>query len=190
MPSVDELGIEYTSFPIHFGDDNGGYEVRIIAANNNTDVSVPVFDIDISLSNPGDYHVVDNRVTRFAYKMFCSKPCMVVQITRSLSSGGSENTEMGSFMAVLTPDEQASNSLIFTVPNMINHAEGVDGAISIVMNTYPVTGLHLNETSLAGLSWQLVENSTGCYASMSIDEGFYRLYSNESSERWVQTVVH
>ena len=26
MPSVDELGTEYTSFPIHFGEDDGGYE--------------------------------------------------------------------------------------------------------------------------------------------------------------------
>ena len=183
MPSVDELGTEYTSFPIHFGDDDGGYEIRIIAADNSTDVSVPVFNIDIRLNNPGDYHVVDNQVTRFAFKMFCSKPCMVVQYTRSLSWGGSESTGMGSFMGVLTPDEGASNSLIFTVPNAINHADGLDGAISIVMNTYPVTGLHLNETSLAGLSWQLVENSTGCYATRSIDEGFYRLYSTEPSER-------
>ena len=49
-------------------------------------------------------------------------------------------------MGVLTPDEGASNSLIFTVPNMINHRDTVDGAISIIMNTYPVTGLHLNES--------------------------------------------
>ena len=157
--------------------------VRIIAAENNTDVSVPAFNIDIRLSNLGDYHLVDNQVTRFGFKMFCSKPCMVVQYTRSLSWGGSVSTGMGSFMAVLTPDEGASNSLIFTVPNVINHADGVDGAISIVMNTHPVTGLHLNETSLAGLNWQLVENSTGCCAAVSIDEGFYRLYSNEPSER-------
>ena len=183
MPSADELGTEYTSFPIHFGEDDGGYEIRIIAAYNNTDVSVPVFNIDIRLNNPGDYHVVDNQVTRFGFKMFCSKPCMVAQYARSLSWGGSESTGMGSFMAVLTPDEGVSNSLIFTVPNIINHGDTVDGAISIVMNTYPVTGLYLNETSLASLSWQLVENSTGCYASRSIDEGFYRLYSTEPSER-------
>ena len=183
MPTVDELGTEYTSFPIHFGADDGGYEIRIIAADNNTDVSVPVFNIEIRLSNPGDYHVVDNQVTRFGFKMFCSKPCVVAQYTRSLPSGGSTNTVMGSFMAVLTPDGGASNSLIFTVPKTINHDDGVDGAISIVMNKYPVTGLHLNETNLAALSWQLVENSTGCYASMSIDEGFYRLYTNEPSER-------
>ena len=182
MPGLDELGTEYTSFPIHFGGDDGGYELRIIAVENNTDVSVPAFSADLTL-NAGKYYVVDNQVTRFAFKVFCSKPCMVVQYARALPPGGSTDIAMGSFLAVLTPDEGASNNLIFTVPSVINDPSGIDGAISVIMNTFPVTGLHLNDTSLADLNWQLVENTTTCYATLSIGEGFYHLYSTEPSEK-------
>ena len=181
MPISDELGTEYTSFPIHFGADDGGYQIRIIAADNNTDVSIPAFSADFSL-NMGEYYLVDNQETRFGFKVFCSKPCMVVQYLRSLPEGGSTDYAMGSFLAVLTPDEGASNNLIFTVPSVINEGD-VEGAISIIMDTFPVTGLHLNDTSLADLNWKLVEDNTTCYATMEIGEGFYHLYSTEPSER-------
>ena len=182
MPMLDELGTEYTSFPIHFGDDTGGYEIRVIAVEDDTSVSVPAFSAGFSL-NMGQYYAIDNQVTRFGFKVYCSKPCMVVQYARSLASGGSTGSAMGSFLAVLTPDEGASNNLIFAVPSVIDDNCGVDGAISVIMNTFPVTGLHLNDTSLTGLNWQLVDNSTTCYATMGIGAGFYHLYSNEPSER-------
>ena len=182
MPSKDELGTEYTTFPIHFGDDTGGYEIRVIATENNTQVSVPAFSLDVSLNATGYYHL-ENTVTRFAFKVFCSKPCMVAQICRSLPSGGSTGIRMGSFLVVVTPDEGASNNLIFKVPSIINDPDGIEGAISIIMNTFPVTGLHLNDTSLSDLTWQLVENFTNCYATLPIGDGFYHLYSNEPSER-------
>ena len=188
MPGLDELGTEYTSFPIYFGADSGGYEIRIIAVENNTDVSVPAFSADFSL-NTGDYYVVDNQVTRYGFKVLCSKPCMVVQYVRSLPAGGSTDAPMGTFMAALTPDEGASNNLIFTVPHIMLEPSA-DAAMSIIMNTFPVTGLHLNDTSLANLTWQLVENTTSCYATFAIDLGFYHLYSNEPSEKWVQTAAN
>ena len=182
MPSRDELGTEYTTFPIHFGDDTGGYEIRVVATEDNTTISVPTFSLEVSRHAGEDYHF-GNSATRFAFKVFCSKPCMVAQFCRSLPSGGSTGLPMGSFLVMVTPDEGASNNLIFKVPSIINDPGGVDGAISIITNTSPVTGLHLNDTSLTDLTWQLVENTTNSYATLQIGDGFYQLYSTEPSER-------
>ena len=181
MPTLDELGTEYTAFPLHFGGD-GGYEIRVIAVENNTAASVPEFSADFNL-NAGEYYVIDNVVTWFGFKVFCSKPCMVVQYVRSLPQGGSSDTYMGSFTAVLVPDDRASNSLIFTVPTVLDMDDVTMGAISVIMNTFPVTGLHLNDSSLAELAWQLVENSTNCYATLRVERELYHLYSTEPSER-------
>jgi hypothetical protein len=131
----------------------------------------------------GEFHLVDNTVTVFGFKITCSKPCMAVQYVRSLPAGGDTGEQMAAFLAVLTPDERASNNLIFTVPSMIDHSSTFYGALSIIVNTYPVTGLHLNDTSLADLNWQPVEDTPHCFATMRIQSGFYHLYSILSTER-------
>ena len=130
----------------------------------------------------GEFHLVDNTVTVFGFKITCSKPCMAVQYVRSLPAGGDTGEHMTAFLAVLTPDERASNNLIFTLPRKIDYDSTV-GAISIIVNTYPVTGLHLNDTSLADLNWQPVEDSPNWFATMDITYGFYHLYSTLSTER-------
>ncbi len=178
---MDELGTEYTSFSIHFGGE-GGYEVRVIAIEDGTDVTVPAFSTSLTL-NMGEFHVIDNPTTVFAFKMTCSKPCMAVQYVRSLPAGGNTGEHMGAFKAVLTPDERASNNLIFTVPLMMTHQPDVKAAISIIVNTNPVTGLYLNDTSLADLDWQPVDDSSNWFATVDIEYGLCHIYTTEPSER-------
>jgi hypothetical protein len=180
MPNMEELGTRYTSFPIHFGGE-GGYEVRTIAVENDTDVTVPAFSTSETL-NMGEFHTADNTVTELGFTIHCSKPCMVVQYMRNLPMGGNTDTYMSMFLTVLTPDDNLSNNLVFTVPTWIGSADGM-GALSIIVDTYPVTGLHLNDTSLADLDWQPLEDSTNWVATLEIEHGFYQMYSSVSSER-------
>ena len=181
MTNLNDLGTEYTTFPIHFGG-NGGYGVKVIATEDNTDVSIPAFSADVTL-DMGEFYEVDNTVTVFGFRVSCSKPCMVVQYVRALPSGGNTGLAMPAFLAVLAPDQEASNNLIFTVPSLIDFSSTSRAAISIIMNTNPVTGLYLNTTSLNNLNWMATEDSTKWYATVEIPAGFYQLYSTEPSER-------
>jgi len=177
---MDDLATEYTTFPIYHGGD-GGYEVRVIAVADDTHVTIPAFSLSSDLDT-GEFFLVDNAITTFGFYIACSKPCMTVQYMRTLRF--SEGVPMSSFLAVLTPDERASNDMIFTFPTMIDYTtQSIKGAISIVINTYPVTGLHLNDTSLADLDWQPADGSPNWYAAMEVESGFYSLYSSVPSER-------
>ena len=166
MPSVSELGLQHTSFPIYFGG-AGGYEVRVIAAEDNTGVSIPALSIDSTL-NLGEFLVADNTATRFAFEVSCTKPCLAVQYMRNLPQS---ETKMSAFMAVLTPDETKLCSSIFTVPTMVADSD-VTAAISIITNE-PTSGLLLNGNSLTGWDWQPV--STKWYATNTIGPGFHEL---------------
>lgn len=188
MPALNELGTEYTTFSVHFGGD-GGYEVRVIAIADDTDVTVPAFSTSLTLDT-GKFHVIDNPVTRLGFRVSCSKPCQVVQYLRSIPAGGDTGFHMATFMAVLVPDEQSSNHLVFTVPRMIESSSDMKAAISIIINTFPVTDLYLNETSLADLNWQPVEDSINWFATMEIETGFYQLFSSDSSERCGTNCIH
>ena len=181
-PSLDHLSSQYTSFPVHFGDSDGGYEVRVLAVRDDTYVTIPVFSINITL-NRGEFHMVDNADTRLGFKISCSKPCMAVQYMRSLGYGGTDYVRMGPFLAVLTGDTRAANSFIFTAPSMIDSSSTMHGAISVITDTFPGTGLHLNDDSLQDLEWEQVEDSTNWYATMAIEGQFFQLYSTEASER-------
>lgn len=182
MPALSELGTEYTSFPLHYGGDDGGYEVRVIAVEDDTDVTVPAFSVSLTL-NVGEFYTINNTLTRAGFRISCSKPCQAVQYVQTLPPGGPTDMPMATFLAVLTPDGQSSNSLIFTVPRMMNSSSDMVAAVSIITNTFPVTGLYLNETSLADLDWQPVEDSTNWFATVEIETGFYQMFSVESSER-------
>lgn len=181
MPSMRELGKEYISFPILFGGD-GGYEIRVIAVQDDTIVTVPTFDVSKTL-NMGEFHLIDNPVTNLGFIISCSKPCMTVQYVRSLPEGFTET--MRAFMAVLVPQELSCNDLIFTIPRSIDFTVRELGAISIITNTFPASGLHLNDTSLAELDWQPIENSLNWFASVGIEAGFHHLYSTDQWERSV-----
>ena len=181
MPDMEYLGTEYTTFPIHYGGD-GGYEVRVVAVTNDTHVTIPAYSLSSDL-DMGQFLSVNNTITAFGFHISCSKPCMAVQYMRNLPASG-EGIEMSTFLAVLTPDDRASNDMIFTLPSMIDYESGVmHGAISIIINTYPVTGLYLNDTSLNDLNWQSVSDSSMWYATTEVESGFYSLYSSEPSER-------
>lgn len=183
MPALSELGTDYTSFPVHFGGD-GGYEVRVIAVADNTDITVPAFSTSLTL-NMGEFHVIENNVTRQGFKISCNQPCLVVQYMRGLPSGGPSGLHMSSFLAVLIPEDRATSSLIFTVPRLINHSTfAMAAAISIITNTYPGTGLYLNDLSLANLDWQPVEAASNWFATVEIDAGFHELFSTVASERY------
>lgn len=182
MPTLSQLGTEYTTFPVHLGGD-GGYEVRVIAVANDTDVTVPAVSTSLTL-NMQEFHVINNTVTRLGIRVLCSKPCMVVQYAQNLPAGGDTGLPMAAFLAALIPDERASNSLIFTVPTMYDHPSfTMDAAISIIINNFPVTGLYLNEASLVDLNWQPVEDSSNWFATVEVDSGFYQLYSTDTSDR-------
>lgn len=182
MPTMSELGTEYLSFPAHFGG-NGGYLVRIIAVEDNTQVTVPSFSTILNLDQ-GEFHVVDNRVTKFAFNVSCSKPCMVVQFLRSLWAGGETDRHMQPFMSMLIPDDSSSNSLIFTVPSQIETHPSTRCVIAIITNTFPPTrNLYLNDTYLSYLDWVLMEDSASWYATFEIEAGSYQLYSNDLLER-------
>ena len=174
MPSVAELGLQYTSFPIHFGG-NGGYEVRVIAVEDDTQVSIPALSIDSTL-NLAEFLESDNTATRFAFGVSCSKPCLAVQYMRNLPKSG--DFYMSGFMAVLTPEETTLCNSIFTVPTMIDDSD-VRGAISIITSVSP-SGLLLNGNSLVGWDWQPV--STKWYATDEIGPGFYQLQSTNPAE--------
>lgn len=180
MPRMDQLGTEYTSFPPHFGGD-GGYEVRIIAAHDDTDVTVPAFQTSLTLDS-GDFHVIDNPETGAALWMTCSKPCMAVQYLRSLPQGGQADEYLAAFLAVLTPDVMSSSDLVFTVPRTRDNPYFRAG-LSLIVNTFPITDLFLNDTSLADLDWQSVEGSGNWFATLEIEHGLYRLYSSVPTER-------
>lgn len=181
MPTMSDLGTEYTSFPVQFGG-SGGYEVRVIAVADDTVVTIPAVSTSLTL-DMGEFHSIDNSVTMFGFVISCSKPCMGVQYVRSLPQGGDSALPMRPFQAVLIPSEGFSNNLIFTVPRMFDYSGETVAAISIIINTFPVTGLYLNETSLADLNWQSVEESSNWFATVEIDAGFYQLYSTDTSER-------
>jgi hypothetical protein len=108
---------------------------------------------------------------------------MVVQYVRCLPAGGDTGEAIGAFLAVLTPEERSSTNLIFTVPNMMNGHSRFMAAISLIVNTFPVTGLYLNETSLANLDWQPVEDSSNWFSTVEIGYGFYHLFTTSPSER-------
>lgn len=180
MPTTSQLGTEYNTFPLHFGGD-GGYEIRIIAVADNTDVTVPAFSTSLTL-HIGEFHVVDNTLTRLGFKVLCSQPCMVAQNVRALPADNAGH-RMAGFLAVLIPEERATGNLIFASPRNLDHAFDHRGAISIITNTYPGTGLHLNDTSLADLNWQPVNSSSSWFSSVEIDSGFYHLYSTQALER-------
>ena len=193
MPSVADLGYFYTSFPIAYGESEGGYELRVIAVVDNTDVSIPVYIVDTTLQNKGDYYVLYNIITNYAFTLSCSQPCLVVQYARELEVGGDHWETMSSFQAVLTPDTKAATNLIFTVPSSIDHVYSslpTRASISMIVTYYPVVGLHLNDTNLADLDWQRVDDSWNSYATMEIGRGFYCLYSTVSSERWLMQIVN
>ena len=57
------------------------------------------------------------------------------------------------------------------------------GAISVITDTFPGTGLHLNDWNMEYLEWKQVEHSTNWYATARIEDEFYELYSTEASER-------
>jgi hypothetical protein len=181
MPAMYELGTEHTSFPLHFGGE-GGYYVRVIAVVDDTDVTVPAFATSLTL-NMGEFHVINNGVTELGLKMSCSKPCMAVQYVPSLPAGGDTGLRMNAFLVVLTPDEKSSNNLIFTVPYMMYDEPSFRAAISIIVNVFPVTGLYLNDTNLADLNWQPVEDSGNWFATVEVGYGFYHLYTTAPSER-------
>ena len=117
MPAVGELGLQHTSFPIYFGAAVGGYEVRVIGAEDNTVVTIPALTIDSTI-NLGEFLVADTTSTRFAFEVSCSKPCLVVQYMRNLQEG--DGSHMSGYMSVLTADETKLTSAIFTVPTMID----------------------------------------------------------------------
>ena len=149
---------------------------------NDTNVTIPEHSLSLDL-DMGEFLSVDNTITEFAFHISCSKPCMAVQYMRNLPASG-EGIEMSAFLAVLAPDESAGNDMIFTLPSMIDADFGdMKAALSVVINTYPVTGLHLNGTSLNDLDWQPVDDSPNWYATTEIESGFYSLYSNIPSER-------
>lgn len=185
MPPLSELGTEYTTFPVHFGGD-GGYEVRVIAVADDTDVTVPSFSTSLTL-NMGEFHVIDNTVTRRGFQISCSKPCQVAQYLRALPAGGDTGLAMGSFLAMLIPDERSSDHLIFTVPTMSSASLAMKAAITIIIDTFPMTGLFLNGISLADLNWQPAEDSSNWAATVEVQVGFYQLHSIQSSERLVVT---
>ena len=180
MPSMDQLGMEYTTFTIHFGGE-GGYESRVIAVEDDTAVS-PSFSTSVTL-NMGEFHFIDNTRTGLAFKISCSKPCLAVQYVQTLPAGGDTGEAMGAFLAVLTHDERSSANLIFTVPSMMNDEPDFMAAISLIVNTIPVTGLYLNDTSLVDLDWQPVEDSPNCFSTVEVGYGFYHLFSTSPSER-------
>jgi hypothetical protein len=188
MPSMDQLGTEYTSFSIHFGGE-GGYEVRAIAVEDDTVVTVPAFSTSLTL-NMGEFHLIDNTVTGLGFKVSCSKPCMAVQYVPSLPAGGDTGEAIGAFLAVLTPDERSSTNLIFTVPSMMNDEPDFMAAISLIVNTIPVTGLYLNDTSLVDLDWQPVEDSPNCFSTVEVGYGFDHLFTTYPSERQVGNKRH
>lgn len=85
---------------------------------------------------------------------------------------------------VLIPEERSSHSLIFTVPRKIDFSADMVAAISIVTNTFAVTGLYLNDTSLDDLDWQPIEDSLNWFSSFEIGAGFHQLYTVETEERY------
>ena len=185
MPSLFEIGTDYTTFPLHYGGD-GGYEVRVIAVANGTGVVIPEFSVDVTL-NMGEFYEVDNTQTMFGFHVSCSLPCMAVQYVRTLPEDSTAGIlAMHPFLAALIPAHRGTDDLIFTVPTMAQHSPGMRAAMSITVNAFPVTGLYLNGTSLADQDWQPVDGSQHSYATVELEDaaGFYRLYTIEPAEKF------
>lgn len=104
-------------------------------------------------------------------------------ICKKFPAGGGTGLPMSAFLAVLVPEDRSANSLVFTVSTMMNYSSEVYAAISLVVNTFPMTGLYLNDQNLVDLDWQPVVHSHNWFATLEIESGVYNLYSTEVLER-------
>lgn len=180
MPKLSELGLEYVSFPLAFGDTAYGYVIRVLAVADDTDISIPEAGISTTLMM-GDFNEIDNVPTNGGYVVTCSKPCMVVQYIKTLPPGDTLRA-ISSFMTVLTPSEQMTNNLVFTTPEVSSLGSYTTTAVSLLVNTYPIRGLQLNGTKLEYLDWKPVEHAQMWCATVVIQPGFYQLLSYEENE--------
>ena len=54
LPSTSQLGLEYTTLPIGFGEVTDGYYIRVVAVESNTWVSYPE-NLETEWINRGEY---------------------------------------------------------------------------------------------------------------------------------------
>ena len=179
MPTLSELGANYSSFPLAFGDEYGGYEVRVIGVSKETAVYFSTGKT--SILDMGEVLTEESAYTRESISVKCSNECLAVQYIKVLQDD-STSRELGNFMVVLTPDTQFSGNVAFATPSYSSFSSKIT-AISLVVDHYPVTTIYLNGVSLSYLDWHSVDESSNWHAFVQIAPGDYTLISLKPFER-------
>lgn len=182
VPTVDEIGSRYTTFPLGIGSWDNGYLVKIISAAANTRVEIPEFGF-IRTLEMGEFATIDYLLTFYAFEVICSNPCYVYQMGRSnYKAGGKTFGWMGGFLAPLTPQELYTNDILFTTPYLDLSSQAM---LSIVVSSYPVTGLYLDEENLEDLVWLAGDDDKHAVAALPLDANrARRLYTTHPTQRF------
>lgn len=177
MPPVEELGTDYTSFPLAYGADSTGYLIRVIGVADDTDVWIAGLSLYDTI-HAGDVLEVEYPSSRGGTRIHCSIPCLAAQYAIRNNNPGDVQLGLSSFMVVLTPDEKYTNDVIFKTPYFLDVTSS-SGALSITADFLPgPEELFLDATSLDFLSWATADGGNVWFAYIDLELGLHHLHSS------------